>query len=72
MKRFLKYLKQSLTTHKAYDNVVVTIWTNDLNNAQRVWEGVYMNDGWDIDEPIKVKWNWKRLEYQYRFKVKRI
>jgi len=51
------------------NSAVITIWTNDLAEAQRMCEQVYLPDGWEVKEPIETKWNWKRFEWQYRFKL---
>ena len=51
------------------NSAVITIWTNDLDEAQRMWEKVYLPDGWDVKEPIETKWNWGKFEWQYRFKL---
>jgi hypothetical protein len=48
---------------------VLTIWCSDLQEAEDLWQKVYMLDGWDVDQPIEVKWNWKRFDYLYTFRV---
>jgi|LauGreDrversion4_2_1035121.scaffolds.fasta_scaffold3115215_1 hypothetical protein len=50
-------------------NHVLTIWCSDLQEAEDLWRKVYMLDGWDVKETISVKWNWKRFEYLFTFKV---
>jgi hypothetical protein len=48
---------------------VLIIWCSDLQEAEDLWQKVYMLDGWDVDQPIEVKWNWKRFDYLYTFRV---
>lgn len=48
---------------------VLTIWCSDLREAEDLWQNVYMLNGWDVDQPIEVKWNWKRFDYLYTFRV---
>ena len=48
---------------------VLTIWCSDLQEAEDLWQKVYMPDDWDVDQPIEVKWNWKKFDYLYTFRV---
>ena len=48
---------------------VLSIWCSELQEAEELWQKVYMPDGWDIEQPIEVKWNWKMFDYLYMFKV---
>ena len=69
MKILIKYLKQLFAINNVSNSEELTIWCNDLNAAERLWQEVYIPDGWDVKEPIDLKWNWKRFEYQYMFKL---
>ncbi len=69
MKILIKYLKQIFAIDNVSNSSELTIWCNDLNAAERLWQEVYMPDGWDVKEPIDTKWNWKRFDYEYRFKL---
>ena len=48
---------------------VINIWCSSLDEAEFLWQKKYMLDGWDIEQPLEVRWNWKKLEYLYHFKV---
>lgn len=48
---------------------VLTIWCSELQEAEDLWQKVYMINGWDAEQPIEVKWNWKHFDYLYTFKV---
>ena len=48
---------------------VLTIWCSELQEAEDLWQKVYMLDDWDVEQPIEVKWNWKHFGYLYTFKV---
>lgn len=48
---------------------VLTIWCSELEEAEDLWQKVYMLDGWDVEQAIEVKWNWKHFDYLYTFKV---
>lgn len=48
---------------------IKTIWCSDLDEAELMWEKEYMNNGWDVYEPIEVKWNLSKMDFLYCFKV---
>jgi len=48
---------------------VLTIWCSDLQEGLDLWQKVYMLDGWDVVQPIEVRWNWKRFDYLYTFRM---
>ena len=47
----------------------LTIWCSNLQEAEELWEKVYMIDGWNVEQPLAVKWNWKRFNHLYSFRV---
>jgi hypothetical protein len=51
---------------------VRTIWCSDLQEAEDLWQKVYMPDGWVVDQAIEVKWNWRRFDYLYTFRVSKL
>jgi len=75
--RTIKNINKSLHTSHTSDthkysvrnSVELTIWCKDLDAAKKLWIEVYMPDGWEIKESIKVRWNWKIFDYEYRFKL---
>lgn len=69
MKKIMKRIRKTFATHDVSNSSELTIWCNDLDAAQKLWEKVYMPNGWDVKEPIETKWNWKRFDYEYRFKL---
>lgn len=68
MKRLILTLKR-LFCQTDVRRSVLTIWCSELEEAEDLWQKVYMLDGWDVEQPIEVKWNWKHFDYLYTFKV---
>ena len=69
MKRLIKYLKQLFAIHNISNSAELTICCSDLDAAEKLWQDVYMPGGWDVKEPIETRWNWKRFDYEYMFKL---
>jgi hypothetical protein len=69
MKRLIEYLKQQFTIHNVSNSGQLIIWCNNLDVLEKLCKEVYMTDGWDVKEPIRRKWNWKKFNYEYRFKL---
>ena len=44
----------------------ITIWCNKLDDIENLWHNSLMNAGWDVKEPIKVKFNWRKFQWQYK------
>jgi hypothetical protein len=68
----MKRLKLSLNLLFCKTNVnrdFLTIWCSDLQEAEDLWQKVYLLDGWHVEQPLEVKWNWKRFDYLYAFRV---
>ena len=47
------------------------IWSSDLVEVDRLWKEVYLLDGWDVEKPVEIKWNWIKFEYQYLLIIKK-
>jgi len=69
MKRLTKYIKSLFAICFVSNRTELTVWCSDFDFSKKLWEEVYLPDGWDIKEPIQTKWNWKRFNYEYRFKL---
>lgn len=51
------------------NSAVITIWSDDINEAKHILEKVYLQHGWDIKEPIKTKWSWSKFDFMYVVKL---
>lgn len=47
----------------------LTIWCNNLEEAKKLLDKICKGDEWNVKEPIKRKWNWKRFQFEYKFKI---
>lgn len=52
-------------------NQSLKVWCSNVTDADLKWQE-YRRDGWNIIEPLKVKWEWKRFSYSYYFKISKI
>jgi len=50
---------------------LIEVWDADLDGLQKKWVNEYMNNGYEIEEPVEVKWNFRTMQIEYRFVVKK-
>jgi hypothetical protein len=62
-------MKKLLEAFKHTKDMVFTVWTDNLDDAEAFWRIACIGDKWNVKEPIKVKFDWKRLKSRYRFKL---
>lgn len=67
--KILKLSPNSLFYKNNVKRNFVIIWCSDVQEAENLWEKVYMRDGWNVVQPLEVKWNWKKFNYLYAFRV---
>ena len=67
-----QFSRKPLLAQPAVSNcALIEVWDADLDSLKSKWVNEYMNNGYDVEEPVDVKWNRKTMSFQYRFIVKK-
>lgn len=57
---------------KLFQRKIKTYSADSIGELEHIWKNHLMDNGWDIEEPIDVRFNWLRFTPEFYFKVKRI
>lgn len=47
-----------------------TFSADTMEELEKIWQTELMNNGWDIEKPLDVRWNWYKFDYEYYFVAK--
>lgn len=51
------------------ERTVKTLWSDDIDELQELWQEVFLPSGWDVKKPVEVKFNWRKMKTMYVLKL---